>query len=257
MPDATTTVPRQLVPAPAPRRRRVSARLCGTRRERRHRRLDRPRALELAMGGRAAQVLAGLVTYPPDSPIAIAQARLWSLVPQCGALLLSLGMSEAVLSQILSGLLGLVSSRRSHSCATRSDGMPRWRSVRRWSSSSAKPRTTASCIPSPCFESHTYGVIGLSLAVLCFALLGVGWYSTGAFLLAMTPAVQVTLGAWTIAIVAVAVLFDRNFLPSCGRVQRDADGRSADARELRHPWRLARPVPAIDAENASRFFELS
>ena len=54
-------------------------------------------------------MLAGLVTYPPDSPVAIAHARLWSVVPQCGALLLSLGMSEAVLSEILSGLLGLVS----------------------------------------------------------------------------------------------------------------------------------------------------
>ena len=168
-----------------------------------------------------AQVLAGLVTYPPDSPVAIAHARLWSVVPQCGALLLSLGMSEAVLSEILSGLLGLVSFQAlALVCyalgrnAVVAIGAPLVIFVSQASNYGIV--YPIALLASP----HTYGVIGLSLAVLCVALLGVGWHRTGGFLLAMTPAVQVTLGAWTMAIVALAVLLDRELRPELRKSAR-------------------------------------
>src|SRR5262245_45010060 len=56
-----------------------------------------------------AQVIAGIVSYPPLSPIAIVDAKLWCLVPQIGSLLLWIGISELALSKILSGMLGLLS----------------------------------------------------------------------------------------------------------------------------------------------------
>jgi hypothetical protein len=203
-----------------------------------------------------AQVLAGLVTYPPDSPVAIAHARLWSLVPQCGALLLSLGMSEAVLSQILSGLLGLVSFQAlALVCyalgrnAVVAIGAPFVISVSQASNYGIVYPIALLA------SSHTYGVIGLSLAVLCVALLGVGWYRTGGFLLAMTPAVQVTLGAWTMAIVALAVLFDRELRPELRKSARAVlMGAALTLVSFGIHRALAPPVPAIDAETASRFF---
>ena len=55
---------------------------------------------------------------------------------------------------------------------------------------------------------HTYGVIGLSTGVLTVALLGAGWYRTGALLLGIAPCIHPALGSWTGAIVALAVLSD-------------------------------------------------
>jgi hypothetical protein len=203
-----------------------------------------------------AQVLAGLVTYPPDSPVAIAHARLWSLVPQCGALLLSLGMSETVLSQILSGLLGLVS----------------FQALALVCYALGRNAVMAIAAPFVIFISqasnygivypiallaspHTYGVIGLSLAVLCVGLLGIGWYRTGGFLLALTPAVQVTLGAWTMAIVMLAVLVDRELRPELRKGARAVlMGAALTLVSFGIHRALAPPVPAIDAETASRFF---
>jgi hypothetical protein len=203
-----------------------------------------------------AQVLAGLVTYPPDSPVAIAHARLWSLVPQCGALLLSLGLSEAVLSQILSGLLGLVS----------------FQALALVCYALGRNAVMAIAAPFVIFISqasnygivypiallaspHTYGVIGLSLAVLSVGLLGIGWYRTGGFLLALTPAVQATLAGWTIAIVALAVLFDRELRRELRKSARGVlMGAALTLVSFGIHRALAPPVPAIDAETASRFF---
>src|SRR5262245_9688494 len=44
-----------------------------------------------------AQVFAGIVAYPAGAPVAIADARLWSVIPQTCALLLSSGLREASL----------------------------------------------------------------------------------------------------------------------------------------------------------------
>ncbi len=44
---------------------------------------------------------------------------------------------------------------------------------------------------------HTYGVVGLSTGVLVVALLGAGWYRTGALLLGIAPCIHPALGSWT------------------------------------------------------------
>ena len=56
-----------------------------------------------------AQVVAGLVRYPPDNPFYIYHTKLWSLVIQLCAALLRAGVSEITLSLALSGLLGMIS----------------------------------------------------------------------------------------------------------------------------------------------------
>ncbi len=55
---------------------------------------------------------------------------------------------------------------------------------------------------------HTYGVIGLSTAALVVAMLGAGWYRTGAFLLGVAPCIHPALGSWTGLAVGLAVLSD-------------------------------------------------
>src|SRR5688572_16378870 len=56
-----------------------------------------------------AQVLAGLVAYPPDNPFFIYHTKLWTAICQACALLLNAGFSEIALSRLLSGLVGAVS----------------------------------------------------------------------------------------------------------------------------------------------------
>src|SRR5690349_10719505 len=57
----------------------------------------------------SAQVVAGLVPYPPDNPFYLYHTKLWSLVIQSCALMLRAGISEITLSLLLSGVLGMVS----------------------------------------------------------------------------------------------------------------------------------------------------
>ena len=55
---------------------------------------------------------------------------------------------------------------------------------------------------------HTYGVIGLSTAALVVAMVGAGWYRTGAFLLGVAPCIHPALGSWAGLAVGLAVLSD-------------------------------------------------
>ena len=55
---------------------------------------------------------------------------------------------------------------------------------------------------------HTYGVAGLSLAVLIIGLLGSGCYRLGAFMLGVAPAVHASWSAWLYLIAGIAFLLD-------------------------------------------------
>jgi hypothetical protein len=169
-----------------------------------------------------AQVIAGIVNYPVSSPVGTAYAKLWSVVAQIGALLLSLGISELALSKILSGMLGLISFQALAVVIY------------------ALSRNSLLAIGAPFVifisgavehgvvypiwllgSPHTYGVLGLSFIVLAIALVGLGWYRTGAFLVGMAPAIHVALGIWVILIAVVAAFpADRNLRPvilTCSR----------------------------------------
>src|SRR5688572_13627042 len=56
-----------------------------------------------------AQVVAGLVHYPPDNPFFIYHVKLWTVLHQIGAVLLRLGVGEIAISTLLSGLIGQLS----------------------------------------------------------------------------------------------------------------------------------------------------
>lgn len=156
-----------------------------------------------------AQVVAGLVTYPSDNPFYVYHVKLWTVLHQVLAMLLRLGVSEIALSEMLSGLLGMVSFQAlaMFVYAFSRDGVYAIGSAFAIFFSRAAEFGVAYPI-SLAGTSHTYGAFGLSTLVLVAALFGAGRYRLGGFLLGLTPALHPSLGVWLGVIVAIAVAMD-------------------------------------------------
>jgi hypothetical protein len=155
-----------------------------------------------------AQVVAGLVQYPPDNPFYLYHLNLWTILHQIGALLLSAGVSEIALSKILSGLLGMVSFQAIASIvyALSSDVLVAIGSA----FLVAFTRAAEYGVNYPVLligTPHTYGAIGLSLIALIAGLAGAGCYRTSGFLFGLAPAVHPSLGAWFVVTVSAAAIW--------------------------------------------------
>jgi hypothetical protein len=217
-----------------------------------------------------AQVLAGIVSYPPDSPVALQHARLWSLIPQIGALMLRAGVSELALSKLVSAALGLVSLQ-----AVAMTIYALGRDARIAVGGAlvvAAARAVEFGVVYPIWlygAPHTYGIAGLSVSLLALALLGAGWRRSGAFLVALAPAVHTAVGLWLWAVV-LAALFMAAVAPSVRVAPRFRVAPSfSSAISFRYALAglavtltsyvvhraLAAPLPAIDAATAARLFD--
>ncbi len=156
-----------------------------------------------------AQVVAGLVTYPPDNIFYIYHTRLWTALHQILAVALGSGVSEITLSLVVSGVQGMLTFQ-----ALALFVYALSRDVLLSIGAAALIFFTRSAeygVVYPLFllgTEHTYGVIGLSTGVLIVGLLGAGWYRMGAFFLGIAPCIHPALGSWTGGIVALAVLSD-------------------------------------------------
>ena len=157
----------------------------------------------------AAQVVAGIVQYPPDNPFYIYQLKLWTVLHQICALLLQAGMSEITLSRLVSGLLGMISFQALSVLvwAVSRDGLLAIGAPALILYSRAAEHGAVYPI-SLMGTDHTYGVVGLSTVLLVVALLGAGCVRIGGFLLGMAPAVHASLGGWLGLIVAVCLAWD-------------------------------------------------
>ena len=157
----------------------------------------------------ASQVVAGLVQYPPDNPFYLYQMKLWTVLHQATAVLLRAGVSEIALSQLISGLLGMVS----------------FQALALIVYTFSTDVVLASLSPALIFYTraaehgaiypialmgtdHTYGVLGLSTALLIVAMLGARMYRTGLFLLGLAPAVHPSIGGWLLLMVALCAWWD-------------------------------------------------
>jgi hypothetical protein len=163
----------------------------------------------------AAQVVAGLVKYPPGNTFYVYETKLWTILHQICALLLRAGMSEITLSQLLSGVVAMVSLQALAMVAfalcgdvALSVGTAVIVLVTRAASNGVDYPVMLTA------SSHTYGALGLSMFVLVPALLGAGCVRSGAFLLGLMPAIHPSLGAWLWPIVGLAVLLDLQHLRS-------------------------------------------
>ncbi len=203
-----------------------------------------------------AQVIAGVVRYPPDNPFLIYHLKLWTILHQICAVLLTVGVSEIRLSIMLSGITGMLSFQ-----ALAMTAYAFSRSI--WISVIAAIAVFVSGAANhgvryPIFllgTSHTYGSVGLSWIVLVAALIGCGRYRTALFLLALAPAIHPSLGVWLAIITALAFAFDRQtvkaqILPNW---RSFAAGASVTAASLAvHLW-IGRDVPTIDPSTAARY----
>jgi hypothetical protein len=156
-----------------------------------------------------AQVIAGFVDYPVNNPFFIYHTKLWTSMHQILAVALLAGATEITLSLAVSGVMGMLTFQAlaMFVYALSRDAL--------LSIGAAAliffSRSAEYGVVYPIFlvgTEHTYGAIGLSLSVLIAGLFGAGWYRTGAMLLGVAPCIHPSLGVWTGAIVACAVISD-------------------------------------------------
>lgn len=163
----------------------------------------------------SAQVLAGVVAYPVDNPFYMYHVKVWTLLHQGPALLLSLGVSEAWVCVVLGGLAGMIACL-CISLSTLALSGRRWLSI-------AMPLLMISA--ATYLETHgvyplrmlsdkpwvIYGAFGTSYVILAWALLALGRWRTAGVMIGLAPAVHPTMGAWCL-VVAVAVVVTTRFL---------------------------------------------
>jgi hypothetical protein len=204
----------------------------------------------------SAQVLAGIVHYPPGNPFFIYHLKLWTLLHQVCAVLLSAGASEIRLSAVLSGITGMVSFQ-ALAMTTYAFSRSTW-----WSIVAAivifVGRAADYGVRYPIFllgTSHTYGSIGLSWLVLAAALIGCERYGAGLFLLGLAPAIHPSLGIWLALITAAAFAWDSRMTRAAilPRWRWFAAGALVSALSLAVHFWTSRGVPPVDSATATRY----
>ena len=178
----------------------------------------------------SAQVLAGIVRYPEETPFYVHHMKLWTVLHQLCAVFLRAGVSEIALSKAVSGVLGMLSLQALAMFAFAFSGRA-LESVGVAVLLFVSGVTYAGAVY-PIFlmgVPFTYGVIGLSFMVLTAALLGSGLQRTGAFLLGFAPAVHTGLALWLWLAIAVCVLIDHRRYPVRPALRAFAAGVAASA----------------------------
>ncbi|HET6881160.1 MAG TPA: hypothetical protein VFI31_13450 [Pirellulales bacterium] len=159
----------------------------------------------------SAQVVAGVVEYPPDNPFYMYHVKSWTLLHQLPALLLKCGVSEAALS------MGIACTAAT--LFLQSLGLICYSFCRDRLLASAVPmvylatNVVKGCgavypifiIPNEYWTS--YGVTGTACALFAWSLWGLGLRRPAAFVCGLSPAVHPALGAWCIAITTVALVW--------------------------------------------------
>jgi hypothetical protein len=203
-----------------------------------------------------AQVVAGIVHYPPGNPFYIYHLKLWTVLHQVCALLLFSGVSEIALSRILSGLIGMVSLQ---ALAMIVYGLSRDTLLAIGSAFLiAFTRSAEYGVSYPIYlmgTTHTYGAIGLSTVALIAGLAGAGWYRAGGFLVGLAPAVHPSLGAWFGLVVLAAAVwhFRSNWSEVRPALKFLLAGCSVTAVSLAAQLFQSRGISPIDPAQAARY----
>lgn len=167
-----------------------------------------------------AQVLAGVVRYPTDSPLYLYSTTTWTLLHQLGAALLAAGVSERGLAMTITAASGLV--------AFSALALVVWTFSEQRAVSIVAPlliyftNGTNASVTYPVAligSTATYGMIGMSAMMLTIALISSGRPRLGALLLGVLPAIHPTIGGWAWLVISITCLRDRTAL---GRTTRRA-----------------------------------
>ena len=203
-----------------------------------------------------AQVLAGLVTYPRDNPFYLSHTKLWTVIHQICALFLHCGMSERLLSTLLSGLLGMVSFQALSVVVfvlcgdlLLAMGAPLFISITR---STAFGYIYPVNLLGTC---HTYGILGRSFPLLAIALLAGGRYRFGAFCLGLAPSIHPSLGGSMWLVVLITLLWDYRNLRAHARRSAAffALGGLATAASLTYQMLAIYDVPPLPSGIKARY----
>ena len=205
-----------------------------------------------------SQVIAGIVQYQAPTPFFIYHVKSWNLLHHVIALGLNAGFSEKTLSILLSGVGGMISFQALSLCVL---ALARDRML-----ALAAPFFVASIgvdlfgtvYPVNLFGTpHTYGMIALSYFLLTAALLGVGNFRSGAFLLGLAPAVHPTYAALLWAIFGAGLLWSKTGLRERLRAMCFwlVCGAGVAALSLAVHLVTASDGPTVDPQTAHRYFD--
>ncbi len=153
-----------------------------------------------------AQILAGVVDYPPGHPFLVYATKTWTVLHQVLAALLYLGCSEYALTVVMSGIMGMVSLQALGLCVYALSGDAALSIVA--PAFILGTSTASGGVTYPVWllgVQWTYGVIGLSYVLLTMALYGAGRFRTAAFFLGLAPAIHLPLGAFATGAVLLGV----------------------------------------------------
>jgi hypothetical protein len=205
----------------------------------------------------SAQVLAGVVQYPPDNPFYAYHVHTWTLLHQVPALLLKIGCSEALTSRLLGAFVGAV--------ALQSIALASYIITQRvgWSVGLALILAASGTLDSfrgvyplrivPDRPWAAYGVCGTAWVLLAWGMLAAGMSRCGAVALGLAPAVHPVLGTWglIVALGAAAWLrFRRLSVRLCGGWMTGAAAAAA-ASFMMQRWLW----PSLSSKSASEINE--
>jgi hypothetical protein len=155
-----------------------------------------------------AQVLAGLVSYPPDNPFHLYESRLWTLWHQLLAPLLAFGVSERALAIATSAAVAAIAFAALALMAFAHGARPVIALATPFVMVLlVRPETWGFNYPILLVgEAHTYGTAGLAWIVLATALLGAGCSRAAAFAIGLAPALHASVGAMFGALVGIVAI---------------------------------------------------
>jgi hypothetical protein len=154
-----------------------------------------------------AQLLAGLVEYPPDNAFGIYETRVWTALHQLLAVPLALGVGERTLSIAVSGGVGALSFASLSAFAFALGAPVGWAAVTPFLLWAMNPVGWGFGYPILLVgHPHTYGMVGLAWALLACGVIGAGRFQTGAALLGFAPALHASVGASVAMLVGFATL---------------------------------------------------
>ena len=156
-----------------------------------------------------AQVLAGIVSYPPGNPFGLYELRLWTFWHQLLAPLLAAGVPERALTIAMSGVVGALSFAALALMALAHGAHPALAFATPFVLVLLEPALWGFSYPILLLGyGHTYGMAGLAWLVGICGLLGAGCRRAAAFLLGLAPAVHASLGACFALVVGACALAD-------------------------------------------------
>jgi hypothetical protein len=204
------------------------------------------------------QVIAGIVQYPVDNPYFLYHTKVFSIVNQFSAVLLTLLGSEKVASFVVSALMGMLAIQAASMVVfmvNRDARLAVGGGLLVYFTSYLGYQVLYHIFP-PFGISSTYGVLGLSFTVLTIALLGAGCERAAMFCLGLAPAVHPSYGVWLYLVTGLSLLVQRDQARRLLRAGRwhFAAGFALALSCLLHQLHLMRYLPAMDPERKRQYF---